>query len=133
MKENKFKPLRPVLLLFVAFSAFFIAGKNMLARWEIDRDVLILGNVLLMLITVVSYSVLYRGLQSANPHAFVRAMYGSFIAKFFIIAAAAFIYIIVSREHVNKLALAACMFLYLLYTFIEVSVLTKLVKQKKNA
>lgn len=133
MKINKLKPLRPLLLLFVILSAFFVAGKSMLARWEIDRDVLIAGNVLLVIVTLVSYSLLYRGIQSVNPHAFVRAMYGSFIIKFFIIAAAAFIYIIATKKHVNKPALAICMFLYLVYTFIEVSALTKMMKQKKNA
>lgn len=133
MKENKLKPLRPVFVLFIAFSAFFVAGKNMLDRWETDRDVLISGNILLVVVTLVSYWVLYRGVHSANPHSFVRAMYGSFLIKFFIIAAAAFVYIIIAKKNVNKPALVICMALYLLYTFMEVSALTKLMKQKKNA
>jgi hypothetical protein len=86
-----------------------------------------------MTVTLVSYLLLYRGMQSANPHAFVRAMYLSFIIKFFIIVLAAALYILIAKSKVNKPALIICLFLYLVYTFIEVSVLTKLMKQKKNA
>lgn len=132
MKE-KLKSLRPVLLLFIVFSAFFVAGKNMLIRWGIDQEVLIIGNVLLVLVTIASFSLLQASLRSSNPQSFVRAMYGSFIVKFFIIAIAAFVYIIITKKNVNRPALAVCMLLYLLYTFIEVSALTKLLKQKQNA
>lgn len=133
MRQNKLTPLRPLFLLFIVLTAFFIAGKNMLARWSIDQDVLIIGNLLLVIVTLLSYLFLYRGLQSTNPHAFVRAMYGGFIAKFFIIAATAFVYIMIVKKNVNKPALAICLLLYLVYTFIEVAALTRLLKQKKNA
>lgn len=121
------------MLIFIVLNALFITGKNMFGRWDIDREVLIGGNLLLVMVTVVSYFMLQRSLHSSNPHAFIRAMYGSFLIKFFIIAAAAFIYIIIVREKVNKPALGICMFLYLLYTFLEVSVLTRMLREKKNA
>jgi hypothetical protein len=133
MKQNKLKPLRPLLLLFICLTAFFITGKSALIRWNVDQDLVISGNLLLILITLVSYLLLYRGLQSPNPNVFVRAMYGSFIIKFFIIALAAFIYIMLAKKNVNKAGLIICMVLYLIYTFMEVSVLTRLLKQKKNA
>lgn len=133
MKQNKLAPLRPVLVLFIVLTAFFLTGKNFLARWNIDPDVLSIGNLILVILTLVSYLFLSRGLNSSNPHSFVRAVYGSFILKFFVIALAAFIYIMIAKKDVNKPGLISCMFLYLIYTFIEVSVLTKLLKQKKNA
>jgi ACR3 family arsenite efflux pump ArsB len=133
MKQNKLAPLRPLFLLFIAFTALFIAGKNWLAKWSINQDVVIIGNLLMLLITLVSYLILLRGLKSANPHAFVRAVYGSFIIKFFVIAITAFVYIMIAQKNVSKGALIVSMVIYLIYTFIEVSVLTKLLKQKKNA
>lgn len=105
----------------------------MLLRWGFDPDVLIIGNLLVVIITLVSYLVLNRGMRSTNPHSFVRAIYGSFILKFFVIAITAFVYIMIAKKNVNKASLITCMFLYLIYTFIEVSVLTKMMKQKKNA
>lgn len=133
MTQTNLKPFRPVFILFVILSAFFVVSKNLLDKWGVDRDVLIIGNLLLIIVTLVSYLVLCKGLNASNPNSFVRAMYGSFILKFFVIALSAFIYILVAKKDVNKPALIACMFLYLLYTFLEVSVLTKLLKQKKNA
>ena len=133
MNRNSLKPLRPIIIMFVVLSGFFIAGKSFLSKWGMDQDVLILGNLLLFIVSLTSFLVTYKGLNSSNPQAFVRSMYGSFMIKFFIIAIAAFIYIRITGKSVNKPALFTCMGLYLLYTFIEVSVLTKLLKEKKNA
>lgn len=133
MKQNKLAPLRPVFILFVVLTALFISTKSMLIRRNVDQDVLIIGNLLLLVVTLLSYLLLYRGIQSVNPHSFVRAMYLSFIIKFFIIVLAAALYILIAKSNVNKPALIFCLFLYLVYTFIEVSVLTKMMKQKKNA
>jgi ACR3 family arsenite efflux pump ArsB len=133
MNKNSLKPLLPMILLFVLLSVFFIAGKSLLLKWGMDQDVLLLGNLLLFVVSLTSYLVTYKGLNSSNPQAFVRAMYGSFMIKFFVIAIAAFIYIRITGKDVNKSALFTCMGLYLIYTFIEVSVLTKLLKEKKNA
>ncbi len=133
MNQNSFRSLRPVLIVFVALSGFFVAGKQLLEKWGFDRDVLISGNFLLLLLTVFSFWLLHRGMKSVNPQAFVRAVYGSFIIKFFVIAIAAFIYIMVTKKNVNKPSLFTCMGLYMLYTILEVSILTKLLKQKKNA
>jgi hypothetical protein len=133
MKPNKLTAIRPLLLLFIVLSAFFVAGKNILSRYNINQDVLIAGNLLLIIVTVASCFLFLRSTQSTNPNSFIRAMYGSFILKFFLIALVAFVYIIISKKNVNKQALIACMILYVIYTFIEVSVLLKLMKQKKNA
>jgi hypothetical protein len=128
MKRNS-----PLILVFILLNAFFIAGKNMLARWGVDQSVLIVGNLVLFAVTFSSFLLTRRALTSSNPHAFMRAMYGSFMIKFFVCAAAAFIYIMSVKKNVNKPALFACMGLYLVYTAIEISSLTKLLKQKKNA
>jgi hypothetical protein len=133
MKQNKLAPLRPIFILFVFLTAFFLIAKSMLIRRNVDTDVLIIGNLILVFVTLLSYLLLYRGVKSVNPHAFVRAMYLSFIIKFFLIVLAAALYILIAKSAVNKPGIIICLFLYLVYTFMEVSVLTKMMKQKKNA
>ncbi|HEX7902848.1 MAG TPA: hypothetical protein VF487_03135 [Chitinophagaceae bacterium] len=133
MNKNSLKLLRPLLLIFIILNAFFIASKSWLLKWGADQDVLIVGNLLVFLVSFFAFFLSYRALQSSNPQAFVRAMYGSFIIKFFVIAISAFIYIKMTGKEVNKISLFTCMGLYLVYTFIEVSALMKLLKQKKNA
>ena len=133
MDKNSLKTLRPLLILFVLLNGFFLAGKSILTKWGFDSEVLLIGNLLLFAVTLISYIISVKGLSSSNPNAFVRGIYGSFILKFFVIAIAAFIYIQMAKKEVNKPALFACMGLYLVYTFIEISTLTKMLKQKKNA
>ena len=99
----------------------------------VDQSVLIIGNLILFLATLGSVIISWRGVTSSNPQASVRSMYGSFMIKFFVIAIAAFVYIMVTKKDVNKPALIACAGLYIVYTFIEVAVLTRMLKKKKNA
>ncbi|HWC54892.1 MAG TPA: hypothetical protein VG676_15000 [Chitinophagaceae bacterium] len=132
MKQNAARPLFPVILLFVLLNGFFISGRTLLEKWSIDREVLIVGNLILFVVTLISFWLGQRGLRSGNVQAFIRSIYASFIVKFFIIAVAAFIYIVAVKKNVNRPALIACMCLYLVYTFLEVSILMKMAKEKKN-
>lgn len=132
MRKTSLKPFLPVIILFLCLTAFFIVGRNLLDRWAVAQEVLLGGNALLFLITLVSYLLAVRGLHHTNPHAFVRAVYGSILLKLFACMIAAFIYIAIYRQGLNKPALFTCMALYLVYTFSEVSILTKLLKQNRG-
>jgi len=127
------KPMRGIMLLFIILTALFITQQKALTKWGFDSDLLIIGNLVLFLITILSFKILSGSFQSGNGHAFVRSVYTSFVIKFFAIAIAAFVYILVSKNGVNKPSLLGCMGLYIVYTTIEVSVLTRMLKQNKNA
>jgi Ca2+/Na+ antiporter len=86
----------------------------------------------LFLITFLSFVLGLRGLKNPNPHAFVRSVYTSMMLKLFLCIIAAFIYIAMYRDNLNKPALFICMGLYLVYTFMEVSILMKLLKEKNQ-
>jgi len=133
MNQNSFRLLRPMILIFIFLNAFFIIGKNWLVKKNIDQDVLLMGNLLLFLVSLLTFLLTYRSLKSTNPNAFVRAMYGGFIIKFLVVAIAAFVYIITTKKDVNKPALFSCIGLYIVYTFFEVNSLLRILKQKKNA
>jgi len=45
----------------------------------------------------------------------------------------AFLYIVSYQKNVSKGGIFACMFLYFVYTFVELAVVLKLSKDKKNA
>ena len=124
---------RPLLVVFIAISGFFVAGKNMLAKWGMDQNVAIVGNIIVFALVLISFLLLVRSVRSSNPQAFVRAMYMSFLLKFFALAIAAFVYIQITKKDVNKPALFACMGLYIIYTILEVGTLMKVLKEKKNA
>lgn len=133
MNRNSIASLRPMILVFVLLNGFFVVGRTTLEKWGVDQSVVIGGNLVLFLVSLASFLLTKRSLSSPNPNSFVRAMYGSFMIKFFVCAAAAFIYIMSVKKNVNKPALFVCMGLYIVYTILEVSSLLKLLKQKKNA
>ncbi len=133
MNQNMLKLLRPMILVFILLSGFFIAGKLWLEKKGIDQEVLILGNLVLFAVSILTFWLTWRSLKSDNTHVFVRALYTGFIVKFFAIALAAFIYILLAEKNLNKPALFCMMGLYIVYSAIEVNTLLRILKQKKNA
>lgn len=129
--------VRPVFirlfLLLVVVSAAAYLFREKLALQGADWLVLVAGNALLFAVHIVAFAISYRALRSSNPQAFVRAMYGSFILKFFLLALAAFIYIMVERKSVSKMALGGLALLYIVYTAVEVRGLLRLLNQRKHA
>ena len=46
MNQNSLKLLRPIIIVFILLSGFFIIGKDWLIKKGVDQDVLIIGNLL---------------------------------------------------------------------------------------
>ena len=133
MGNNKWKGFLPVIMVMILLNGFFSIGRNWLLQKNIDADVLIIGNTLLFIITLFSFLLAQRGFSNPNPHAFIRSVYMSVMLKLFACIIAAFVYISIYKSNLNKPALFVCMGLYLVYTFMEISILMKMLKQKKNA
>lgn len=133
MRRNNLGPFIPVILFFVLSNALVVLFRSRWEAWNVSQDVLIYGNVFLFVLTFVSFLIARKGLFHQNPHAFTRSVMGSIMVKMFLAAAAAFAYISVNGKGLNKAALFICMGLYLVYTFMEVSALTRLLRQKPHA
>lgn len=130
--KSRFREFVPVLVIFVVVNAILVAGSSWLGKTGISQQMVMGGNLFLLAITFFSFLIAERGLQKENPHAFVRAVYLSIMIKLFACIIAAFIYISINKSSVNKPGLFTCMGLYLVYTFVEVSALTKMLKKAKN-
>ena len=130
--RSKFREFAPVVLLFVVLNALAISLRTRSVGWNRGQEVVIDGNLLLFVITFISFLMAKKGLQNKNPHAFTRSVYGSIMLKMFGCMIAAFIYISTNKKDVNKPALFICMGLYLVYTFLEVSILTRMLRQKPH-
>lgn len=130
--RNRFRDFTPVVLLFVIINALAISLRTRWTAWNVSQDLLIAGNLFLFVVTLFSFLIARRGLQSDNPHAFVRAIYTSILFKLFLCLIAAFVYISIYKKDLNKPAFFACMGLYLVYTFLEVSILTRLLRRRPN-
>lgn len=126
------KKFRPILLVFLVAAILFFALSKQLDSWGINALVLQIGNVILFAVTYISFLFYTNALQTDNVHAMLRSMYGSMLVRMFICLIAAFIYIRAAGPNVSKGAIFACMFLYLVYTGMEVAALMKYGKQNKN-
>ena len=126
------KPFWPIILIYVISTAVLITGKRWAATYGLDSDILIIGNTVLALATLISFFLYQRSLGNNQPQAFLRYIYSGMFLKMMICLVAAFIYIVLAGKGVNKPALFGCMFLYFVYTFVEVSILLRMSKQQKN-
>jgi hypothetical protein len=126
---------RPFLLFFLLFlvvSGLFIFLNNLSPAISFDLVVVLSGNFILLAATLISFLFYRKSLQNNRGQYIVRMMYSALLAKMFICLIAITAYIMVKRSGVDKLAIMLCLGLYLIYTFVELSVLMQLSKAQKN-
>lgn len=126
------KTVIPLVIVFIITAGLIFIFREFLEARGFDWQVLSGGNLFVYLVTAISMYMLSKGLNAPDTHAFLRNAYGGILVKLFACAAAAFIYILLSGKNLNTPALFACMFLYLVYTSVELSVIMKLSSAKKN-
>ncbi len=119
-------PLVRLVLLFVFISSFLIVFREFLGKKGIDSSVLLVANGLLFILSVITFYIQRRGLNTTNPHVFVRSVIGSMIIKMFLCIIILFVYFSVSGDAFNKKAVFVSLFLYLLYLVVEVSAVMKM-------
>lgn len=133
--DNKiiFKAFTPILVIFTISSGILVAFPSLFTKMKIDTGVMIIGNLILFVATLISFYFYYRSLRNNRVAVFLRFIYGAMFIKMMICMVTAFVYIMITGKNVNKGAIFGCMFLYFVYTFVEVAILMKLSKQNKNA
>jgi hypothetical protein len=117
---------RPIILLFIVLNALIIVFRRSLTSEGFNVDMLIIGHIILFGITMISFVLLSRGMKATSTPAFLRSIYGSFMIKFFIVTISVFGYAFYAKAGLNKPGLFTLMFLYLVYTFLEIKTLMKL-------
>lgn len=125
------KMLAPQIIVFAVLNLFFVFGKSWLQANGLDVNLLLGGNLLLFILSIISFLLLRRSVIAAAPQSFIRNFYLSFMIKFLLVAVTILIYA-KTRESVNRLSIIICMALYIVYTFIEVRTILKESK-KQNA
>ena len=73
-----------------------------------------------------------KAFYKPNPHAFLRSVLGATVLKLFVIAGAAFVYLLVAGEKKSIYAVLAGMVLYIVYTVVEMRGIVKMNKQEND-
>jgi hypothetical protein len=130
-KAKSDRSFLPIIIVFVVSTVLFLVVPSLDVLWKMDRRVMIAGNAILFIATAISFSLYRRSLNNSNVHAFLRMIYGGMFAKMMICLFAALIYIMIVKKDVSKGAVFGCMFLYFVYTFLEISIIMKLSRKEK--
>jgi hypothetical protein len=133
--ENKItgRPFRPILICFFAVSLLIVAARPLLVGWNTDFKVLLAGNGVLFLVTGISFYLYTKALQNSNVQVFIRMVYGSLLVKMLVCLLATLLYVLLAGPP-NRNAIIGCFIWYILYTYLEVRILTQLNKKApKNA
>jgi hypothetical protein len=134
MKNKVFgRAFVPIFVVFLVLYLLIVGLSAILHEWNVDDRVLLGGNAVLFFVTAVSYWLHIKSLRSANPHVVVRMVYGSLLVKMLVCLVAVLIYALRTTV-VNRNAIIGSFILYIIYTFLEVRILTQLTKKlPKNA
>lgn len=124
------KLIVPLITLFVIFSGFIIASRNLLARWGIDSGVMVIANIIFFLVSLLAFFMQQKALKNINPNVFIRSVMGGMLIKMGVVITAVIVYRLIAGNAVSKVSVFASMFLYLIYLAVEVAVITKLNKQQ---
>jgi hypothetical protein len=121
------------LLLVFGIVCLLAFGLNTeLARWKIDYRVVAGANGILLFLSIFSLTLHTKALANPNPNAFVRSVMLANIIKLLGIAAAALIYISLAGKNTSTNAVFVCLFLYVIYTWVEKRATIRLSKSKKT-
>ncbi|MBS0027853.1 hypothetical protein ACTJJ0_04250 [Chitinophaga sp. 22321] len=117
--------------VFGILNGLIIIFKPRLLDLGTHVNVLMAGNLIMAIISLVSYIMSRRGLASSNHNAFIRAVYGSTLSKLFLCVIGIVTYVLSYKPDVSKLTIFMLLFLYLVYTVFETLSLFRLTRLKK--
>ncbi|ANH81301.1 hypothetical protein A8C56_10185 [Niabella ginsenosidivorans] len=126
------RPVRLMIALFILISCFFLFGKDALRENNVDNTVVLIGNLLLFLISLLNIYRSASAINNPNPQVFVRVFYSGFVIRLFACGAAAFVYIYTQQGKINKPALFICLGIYIIYSLIETTTLKKIFNDRKS-
>ena len=78
------RAFRPLLLIFIITNVLFLTSRARLTQWDVNVDVLIIGNLIVFAASAVSFYLFTRSLHSKNPQAVVRTVYSGVVSKMMI-------------------------------------------------
>jgi hypothetical protein len=123
------KALFPIIVLFAIVNLLGFLLPGPLDSLDVNVEVLLLGNLFVSSITLFSFWMLFRGLKASSTHSFMTSVYGSFIIKLVVSALIVVSYAKKAGSEMNTPGVFASMFLYLIYTFLEIKGLLDLSKK----
>ncbi|MBM3442729.1 MAG: hypothetical protein FJX89_08535 [Bacteroidetes bacterium] len=113
------KLLAPIWCVFLLVMVLAASLEGPMRDAGIDVAVVCTGNLLLFLLCLLSYYLHRRGMHASGGVQFLGSVYGAFILRMAVCASAVLAYALWKQPYLSWPAVFVCMFLYLVYTFLE--------------
>ncbi|MFN4893413.1 MAG: hypothetical protein ACK5G0_06605 [Bacteroidota bacterium] len=126
--SNKLAHLAPIAFLYTVLGAGIVLLESKLHQWGVDRRVLHGANTLLFITAGLSSLLQLLQSKKSGGQALLKSIYGGFMIRFFGIALAALIYILLKRKEVNIPGLIGGAIFYILYWVVEIRSLRQILK-----
>jgi hypothetical protein len=118
------------IILFVVVNVLIYALKTSLIGWNIPPRALVYGNAWLFGVTLLAFYFESKGVLAADSYAFFRYIYTGMLLKLFLSVGAFVVFVFTDRSAITKGVVLLWLLLYMVYTGIEVSRLTRAGKAK---
>lgn len=125
-----FKTVSPLVIAFIILSVLILAGYIFYAGKGIDYLVLMGGNCIFFLVSILVFRMQYMAMHNNNPQVFIRSVMSGMIIKVFACVIAVVAYYFASKANFNKPAVYVSMIIYMVYLIVEVRTIMKLNKTK---
>jgi hypothetical protein len=114
-----------LLLIAVVLTGLFWGFSERLTHAGLDVPVLIVGNLLMAITTLISYLLKSKGISNTSTHSFVGAVYGSVLLKMIVCLGGIMAYVFITKPDYSKATIFILLLFYLIYTIYEVRMVTK--------
>lgn len=123
-----FKNAIPLFILFIVVNCLILPIRTWLGLYNINPDVVFAANCILFILSCINIALHKNALQNKNPNAVVRSVMGGTLIKLMVISLSILIYLFLAGTKRNSYGIFCGMVLYLIYTFVEVRIATKMKK-----
>lgn len=121
-----------LLLLFVIINTVCLFYRNgaIHLSFFVDVYVVVIANLILFLLALLGSYRHGKALENKNPNVFIRSIMGMTVLKFFVLVAAALVYVFTAKQSRNVPAILISLVLYILYAVMEVAAAYNMNKNK---
>ncbi|MBS1579511.1 MAG: hypothetical protein JST94_12770 [Bacteroidetes bacterium] len=125
------KKILPLFFVFVVVNSLLLWYHPVLQAKKIDVLVVFTANILLFFLSVISLLLHTKQIDKKNPNAILRNVMSATLIKMFVLGGAAVFYLVFAKEK-SVYAIIVSMALYFIYLFIEISIASKINKEKNG-
>jgi predicted neutral ceramidase superfamily lipid hydrolase len=118
--------------VYIAINVLFWGAGDLLAKHGADRNILLIANSIIFLMSFAAFLAQQKALNDKNPNVFIRSVMATMMVRMLVCVLAVLVYKFLSADAFSNNAVFISLFLYLVYLAIEVYAIMKLNKNKNG-